>query len=195
MAHSTMKPIEKATDAELIEFAEVYLGIETNGAKNRADIIGLIQQTWRGDQIPVEAALVGDDDQDEETKAVARQDIPILNKYPDPRWLIIIHSTHLPGGSEPVPLTCNGDVVVVNRDEEVPIPHRFMDSLRHAVRITLNQDPKTQAISETKFTAYPFEVLVRPSKSEIEKFRKISSQWTLGGDNSELMVDAEKVAA
>lgn len=173
MAKLDQKKIIQASDAELRDFAELTLQLDLAGATNRHDIEAKIKSTWPQDFILVEVSDMPDvaEDQDDSARAQARQRVGGLRYQDDPKCLVLISATELPGGKDPVPVGCNGDIVVLQRGMEIELPYRFLGVLLDAVRISVSQDPKTLEFSYSKFTNYPLQVLERPSKQEIAEFK------------------------
>lgn len=169
------KLIEQASDAELQEFAELTLQLpEAAGAKTRAEVLALIGPAWAQDYIFVEAAEMTDADetQSDEVRAAAQVKLTGGPGRDDPKWLIRIAATELPGGKDPVPVGVNGHAVVIQRNMEAEVPHRYVVALQNAIRTAVHQDQKTREFSYSNFTNYPIEIIQRPSRAEIEEWHE-----------------------
>lgn len=168
------KPIIRASDAELRAHAEEVLCLDVSAATTRAAILGILGPAWSNDWILVEEAELEApaEAQDETTRAQAQQSLVTGSSRDDPMWLIRVQATELPGGRDPVPVGVNGSIVVIQRGVEAKVPHRFVGALRDAVRESITQSMKTQEITRSTFTNYPFEIIERPSPQEIAEFRE-----------------------
>jgi hypothetical protein len=170
MSEKMMKKlIVDASDAELKDFAEVTLVLDVPERTTRADLMALIGPAWPAPHIFVEAADVDEreDVQTDEARAVARVRLNVGGASEDPKWLIRIANTELPGGRDPVPVGVNGRHVVIQRGVEVEVPHRYIEAIQNAVRISVTQDQRTQEMHTTSFSNYPLEIIERPSKADI----------------------------
>jgi hypothetical protein len=176
------KPIERAEEAELRDFAELVLQMDVAASTDRADLVAKIRTAWPADYIFVDAAgqpAAGEDGQDEAVKPEPQARLTTADSRGDPKWTIRIASTELAGGKDPVPVSVNGRNVVIQRGVEVEVPHRYVESLRNAVRVSVSQEPKTQEFTFSAFTNYPFEVIERPSRAEIEAFHERTKDLVL----------------
>ena len=181
MSTQQKKKIAEASDQELREFAELTLQLDLSAVGDRGSLLAKLAPAWPADYIFVDAAVLEApaEEQTDDVRAQARTQLGGKKYESDPQWLIRINATELPGGKEPVPLGHNGDHLVVQRNTEVQVPHRFIGILRDAVRVSITQDPRTQEFSRSNFTNYPFEVLDKPSRSEIEAFRERTKDLVL----------------
>jgi len=170
MANFKNIPIADATDEQLTAFAEATLQLDASGAKERGALLALILTAWPQDYILAELAETPegfDSEQDEQVRVVAQLKLAGGIGDNDPKWVIRIGATELPGGKDPVPAGVNGRTVVIQRNTEVEVPHRYVLALQSARRETVQQNLETGEITRTAFSNYPIEVLERPSKAEI----------------------------
>lgn len=182
MATQQKKDIEKASDVELLEFAELTLQLpDAKTASDRATLLGLIRSTWPNDYIFVDSAATpeADEAQADDVRAMARIKLGEDAPADEPRWIIKISATELPGGKDPVPVGVNGRAVVIQRDMEAEVPHRYVEALQHAVRTAVTQDQRTHEFHYTNFTNYPLEVIERPTRAEIEAWKEKSRDLVL----------------
>ncbi len=185
MSTQQKKPIAKASDAELRDFAELVLQLNAEGCGTRARLLALIRPAWPADYIFVEAAdaaAAGDGEEPQADAARPQAQVKLAGgggSKDDPKWLIRISATELTGGKDPVPVGVNGHIVVIQRNMEVEVPHRYIEALRNAVRVSVAQDPRTQEFTLSAFTNYPLEIIERPSRDEIEAFRERTKDLVL----------------
>lgn len=94
----------------------------------------------------------------------------------DPTVTVMIQTDEENGGHHPVPVCVNGDHILIQRNEEVPIPFRFYEALKIAVETNYRQEPPPQGgkpitVSERRH-AFRFSTTDMPSKDEIAAYRK-----------------------
>ncbi len=103
----------------------------------------------------------------------------------EPRIELEIMTSELAGGTEPIPLGCNGTVMWVPRGKRVVIPIRYLASLENAKIKTYHQDPDdiTMEIVELEGQIYPFRITSAP-------FLLPEGQAVIDRQNAELMAPA-----
>jgi hypothetical protein len=144
-------------------------------------MIALIKTTWPNDFIFVDEAELAPaaETQDDQARAEAQIKIQTGDSQNDPKWIIKIASTELPGGRDPVPVGVNGRVALIQRDMEAEVPHRYIEALRNAVRIGFTAGAAPGEMIPTKIIAYPFEVIDKPSRAEIEEWHARNRETVL----------------
>lgn len=162
--------IDLATEAQLRDFAEVTLQLGGADKAAPADLKAMVRNAWPNDFIYADVAELPQDDaeQSEEVRAVAQIKALGSGGRDDPKWIVEIASTELPGGKDPVPVSVNGHNVLIQRNMPVEIPHRYIEALRKAVRISMRQDLDTNKTTRTSFTNYPIGIVHdQPTQQEI----------------------------
>lgn len=60
------------------------------------------------------------------------------------RIWVTVAKDHGPGGGDPIPIGCNGNVCVVHRDVKVPLKRKFLEILEHTMQTTYSWDEVLQ---------------------------------------------------
>jgi hypothetical protein len=119
-------PLAEASEAQLRAFAETHLGIDVHPNAKIETVRAKVQQAWGKDEIPVQ-----------EDKPAMRQ-VGSAPRSNTPRadateFIVFVEREDKFDGDEPVPLGCNGKLLILPRGEWCAVPIRFLDSLRNAV--------------------------------------------------------------
>ncbi|UWQ30258.1 hypothetical protein [Leisingera sp. M523] len=126
--------ISKANLKQLQDFAGIMMGLDVSQDAKKADIIALIEAAgWSKDTIPT---------------LKKSSDIPVVSDAdgkPRPRSFqhefggkerecvaIMIPEEDKPGGSEPVPVACNGVPLWIPRNKREVIPMEYVEILENA---------------------------------------------------------------
>jgi hypothetical protein len=143
--------INEASAAQLRGFAEVHLGApiaaNASAAKARA-IIDAIKPGLEEIEV-VDTALVAS------APAATKQDAAADADY----VTVIIAVQEGPGGDRPIPLGCNGPIMLVERGKESRIPRRFFESLKNAQKFDYKQDKETREMIKREVPLYPYTVV------------------------------------
>jgi hypothetical protein len=162
-------PIDDASDDQLFAFAE-NMGL-TPGSTERPHVLSALQEAaWIQPFILVSEETILAEDQDERPQIAVHSRMEGGAGADDPKVIVLIQKTTLPGGRDPVPVSVNGRAFVVQRDMNVEMPYRFYLALASAVRAEVHQDELTFERYETNFTNYPLEVLERPTNQQIREW-------------------------
>lgn len=84
-------------------------------------------------------------------------------------FLVRFHAKGHPNDPDDVVLAVNGDVLVIKREEEIPLLGRYVECARHATFPQFRQLPGQQRKVVAKVQKYQFDIL---GESTIEEFRK-----------------------
>lgn len=173
MTTQRKKEITEASPTDLRDFAEMVLQLDVPAGATPADMIAQISTAWPATYIFVDEAELETpgETQNDATRAQAQISLMSGDAKNDPVWRIKIAATELPGGRDPVPVGVNFRPVVIQRNMIADVPHRYIGALQNAVRVGVTQDPDTREMIESGTMAYPFEVIERPDRAEIEAHR------------------------
>ncbi len=159
-------PVDTATKDNIRAFAmELGIGALPN-SWNREQLLSRVRQTgFTGDFIEIEQEAP-------EANELARQQLNRVAAAEGDKFIEInIHVSEAQGGDEPVYVSCNGRGCRLPRGENIVIPERLYESLRHAVQDIY--DPlKDGGISTTprKVPRFPHMIIRRnvdPSESSM----------------------------
>lgn len=124
-------PVSKASVQELRDFAVNHLALELDGNETLEQLRAKVVAAWDKDDI-----------------VVVQQDAPAAPKGAQPRpsskanakeFIVYIEQQDTFDGDEPVPLGCNGKIILVPRGRWCAVPIQFRDSLVNAVEV--RRDP------------------------------------------------------
>jgi len=160
--------LEDATKPQLLEFAQISLGLEVGNFAKKDEILAIIKQAWHKDSITVTGWIGIEDDppppeayttltqeMDEEAKTPAdfgeHDDAPPAKQDPsknpdDPKHranqmiTIRIDTVDEPGGSDPVWVSCNGSGMWIPRGKDVQIKQKYVHILQNAVKTVYDQE-------------------------------------------------------
>lgn len=90
-------------------------------------------------------------------------------------FLVRFHAKAHPNDPDDVVLSVNGDVLVIKREEEIPLLGRYVECARHATFPQFRQLPGQQRKVVAKVQKYQFDIL---GESTIEEFRKVRQVGT-----------------
>jgi hypothetical protein len=174
-------PIHEASDAQIEAFVDT-LQLDRTGITGRSNLLALLATAHEDDFIFVNDVVIDLGGQDDEALPEPQQTPSFGTAYEsDPKWRVVLGTTDMPGGKQPVPVGVNGKVVVIQRNMTVDVPHRFYLALQSAVRGTVTQDAKTREIIEGQITNYPItQILKAPSEQEIADWEKRTGSIELG---------------
>lgn len=171
-------PIADATDQQLREFCELQQ-LDGWAGGSRAELLAIIETAWAQDWVFVASASP---ELDEDEAAAAAQQVqaavPLGLRVTggtganDPIFVVRIGNAPVPGGDQPVPVGVNGKTVVLQRNMTVELPARYFYALESAIREEVTQDQKTGELNTMQVTAYPVQVITRPSDSELREWRE-----------------------
>jgi len=182
-------PIEKASQPQLLWFAQVRLGMKRIQANTGHDkLIAKIREAWTEDFIET------DDDMPADGKAGPEKNRGHYGAHPtpsrpkvdplrfgvlDPLVNIRVHADRHKGGDRPVPCHLNGVEYWIPRNRDVPIPYRYYLVLKEAVGdIHDGWDDKAQRNSDSRETqSYTFTVNKMPSQAEIDAWHKMMEPY------------------
>lgn len=156
-------PIEDASDEQLFVFTET-MGLAP-GDTDRNHVLATLQVAWDKPFILVAEETVFPEDQFQQPELTIHGRMEGGAGDDDPKVVVMIQQTTLPGGRDPVPVSVNGVARVVQRNMNVELPYRFYLALASAMRAEVHQDEITFETFETDFTNYPLQVL-RPASLE-----------------------------
>lgn len=158
-------PIEKATVADLRQFAQESLGIEIHHSCSLVTALAKVREAGHDKpditlQVPdeVEAPAAGSAPR---PVTAAQKAVPAVGKIK-----IRIPQSEEPGGKDHVPVSVNGRAMVIPRDQDVEIPYPFYHALKNAVRIVYEQKPEGGISDGRPVPQYAFNTL--SSESEIK---------------------------
>lgn len=171
-------PMAQASDDQLRDFAKNSLQIDIGAGADRATLEGTIARAWPHQFILAADEDVREDFSAEQTQAVQPVAGQILSSggyKDDPIVRLKIGQTDMPGGKDPVPVSVNGDAIVIQRNLVADCPYRFFEALRNAKRIVVDQvldGPDRGELIETPVTNYPIaEIISQPTPDEIDAWR------------------------
>lgn len=178
-------PINEASNKQLLFYAQRVLGLDVNKGANNSTIIAKIESAQPGTtEIDVEeTADMQTNASSGDTLTPAAADVPedthqAAHFRHDPKVTVRISPTSDKTRAKDVQIAVNGDVVIVKRGAEVPIPYRHYLALRDAVekvgRETDEINPKTHMpiIEWVDLPSYEYSVLRMPTDAEIADFHK-----------------------
>ncbi|WP_022727224.1 hypothetical protein [Fodinicurvata sediminis] len=149
-------PIAEATEQQLRDFAESYLGISVPHNTKLETLRAKVSQAWTKDEIIVEVADAHQAQEGTPPPPATPEQQPPGKK----QVRILIQRTDEPGGDEAVPIGVNGRVMLVPRGQEVDIPEDYYQVLKNAVTHRYEALPDGGINPEPrKVPAYPFQVL------------------------------------
>lgn len=168
MATKTVKiQIADATDDQLREFARLTLALDETKLGDRQTMLGLISSAWPQDFITLQVEVDANgvvQDQNLVQEILPQQRLRGSIEDDEPRVVIRIMQTEMPGGRDPVPIGVNGVTVVAQRNMDVSMPYRFYLALLNAVRTIVDQvpspdNPRMRDTIEMQVTNYPVTVI------------------------------------
>ncbi len=163
-------PIKDATEAQLRAFGESHLGLTFEANDKPAQVRAKVQAAWSKDDIEV-----ADDEKTQKPVAGAspkkpqrpqtQDGKPVLAcrtknaKDQDDLVRVMINKQEGAGGSDDVPLGCNGDIMMVPRGKIVDIPRRYFESLKNAAKnvYDMNEDGKSMNPVPREVADYPYQ--------------------------------------
>lgn len=161
-------PIDDASDDQLFVFAE-NMGLAP-GSTERPHVLATLAAAWTQPFILVAEETILAEDQKERPQITVHSRMEGGAGADDPKVIVSVQQTTLPGGRDPVPVSVNGRAFVVQREMNVEMPYRFYLALAAAVRSEVHQDEVTFERYETNFTNYPLQVHELPSRQEIREW-------------------------
>jgi hypothetical protein len=164
-------PIVDATDQQIRDFCDAQQ-IELD-ATSRSEMLAVLSSVWEHDYILMAVGEYdGQTDQVQTPEPIAQTTITGGVGSNDPKVLIRIGKTEMPGGKDPVPVGVNGRTVVIQRDMNVELPYRFYLALQNAVRETVDQNSQTGDITTSAVSNYPMQTLRLPPQDEIDAWHE-----------------------
>jgi len=91
---------------------------------------------------------------------------------------VIFQSRSNPIDTVNVPLTVNGECLVVKRNERVPMPERFLECADHTRQPHYTQEPGDTRKVVTWIKTYGYERLGPATREDFEKFRREGTKAT-----------------
>jgi len=175
--------LDKATQAQLLRFAQVRLGLKNIHPKTGADkLVAKIRELYSEDTIEVDAHAPDGGDAGPQAQrggyvnppATKRQLDPLKFGYMDPLVGIRIHPQNGKGGNRNVETHLNGVEYFIPRGQDVEIPYRYYKVLTEAVGdVHEGWDDKTNQNSPPRESqSYTYTVNHMPSRAEIESFNE-----------------------
>lgn len=179
--------LSDATDAQVRDFARIFLQLEGADSKEIKKVRADVTAAWLQDFIwmakPVEALqLVAGTDvvkpalTKEQIDAKAGPGIAASSSKGDPVVVLVIPVQQGPGGKDPVFLNVNGSAMHIARGMKQRVPYRYFHDLKNAVQGIMDQDEKTFAVSTARVERFPFTVHEMPSADEIFAFELLDAQ-------------------
>lgn len=164
-------PFNEATREQLFDYATNVLGLDVGQGTNNSRLIELIRKTNSGAQgIDVEATS-------EPIVRSAEITGPGRKAYStDPTIEVNVNNQEGRGGDRPVPVSVNGDQILIRRNEWVKIPYRFYLAMMNAVQTTY--EPITNDVGKMvdqkaiDQLAFPFNSRNGPSQAELDQWAK-----------------------
>lgn len=150
---TTKVAIEKATVAQLRQFATGTLGLELAQHEKRDALLAKISAVHDKAEIAVE-----DEEQPHQPQGAAPRPVTDAQQAPAEEMVrVYIDLVDGPGGKDPVFLSVNGVAMLVPRGEEVDIKERYYHALCNAVthRFESLKDGGMNPVPR-KVPAYPF---------------------------------------
>lgn len=158
--------ISKATDEQLRDFATTILGIEIDGRWKAPKIIEAIN-TATGQEmksIPLvkvqtgPALMSGLNTGDPIPSKVVKAKAPDGQIYERKFYMILIPTSDMPGGHDPVPVSVNGRAMFIERGKPQEVPEEYVRALQYAVRDDYPEytEGKGGLGKPTKVSAFPF---------------------------------------
>lgn len=153
MSEKTIK-LSAATQAQLREFAEAYLGMTFPDDEKTEAIRAKIAAAWSKPEIPI------GDEPEPAPKAEAKPKAAAKAEGKPKKVRLIVHGSDDEDGNEPIQLGVNGKVMLVPRGEEVEIPYAYFEVLKNAVthRYEPLRDGGINPVPR-KVQLYPFQVI------------------------------------
>lgn len=177
--------LDEATDADVRDFARIFLQIEGADAdaikKVRADVVKAWPQNFIWKALPVQALqVVGGTDTKpsltkEEIEKKAGAGIAASSSKNDPVVVLTLHRHSGPGGRDPVYLNVNGSALHIARGITQKVPYRYFHDLQNAVQNMVDQDEKTLEITNTRTERFPATIHSMPTDDEIFAFELLDA--------------------
>lgn len=159
-------PLDDASDDQIREFIEAN-GVEV-GKADRPSLLSTLGSFYGLPHILVPAPLEGGEGQSVSTVHEPQQRLSGGVGKDDPKVVIEIATTQLPGGQHPVSVAVNGVALVIQRNVKVEIPYRYYLALVNAKNADVSQSDPSQPPVETVSNNYPMTVHEKPSQGEID---------------------------
>ncbi len=164
--------LKEATEAQLRAFGESHLGLTFEATEKLTQIRAKIEAAWNKDHIevtddePKQQANKPASANASKKRPMTQDGKPVLackTKNPkdqDDLVRVMIQKQEGAGGSEDVPLGCNGDFMTVPRGKIVDIPRRYFESLKNAVKnvYDMAEDGKSMNPTPREVPDYPYQV-------------------------------------
>lgn len=134
-------PINDALPGQLRDFANSFLGMNLPGNTKPETVLAKIQSAWTNDfiLIPIDSKelphdLVSAEEVSQEPeKAAAPPPPPAGYNGPKEGMIrVLVHASEEKGGSDPIPIGVNGQVMLVPRGKECDIPLPYFEALQNA---------------------------------------------------------------
>jgi len=94
-------------------------------------------------------------------------------------FMVKIHSPSTDNEENVAKLGCNGEILLVKRGEEVPLPQRFIEVLEHGVRDHYKFEPGRPRKSVGKISTYPYEKGKEVSREFFEQWRRKGTEQNI----------------
>lgn len=163
--------IADATREQLIQFAELHLGMSIHHKLGDGKVLAKIRQVWRADYImlydpdPVNVEVSPDSTPDK-IKVHIRALTGGTSKD-DPKIRLIIQETEGAGGQRKVFTSVNNISMELPRGEEFDCPYRYYLALKSSVATLYEQDTDTHEVNGREVAKYPFQVIRWPTPEEM----------------------------
>jgi len=115
-----------------------------------------------------------DDDTEETVGWVAK---PVVKE--EPYWWVVFQAKTAPQDPDQVNLSVDGEVVVCQRQKEVPLPQRFLECADHATYPQYRQLPNKPRKVVGWITMFPYTKVRKATREEFEEYLRQGTRKTL----------------
>lgn len=172
MTSKAKKSIADANKAELLEFAQINLGLEVSDRMTREQLVVKIKAAGHtASTITVDAAdplpdTDYDDEPDDRPVIFQATDIPATGEMVDP-WTVKVRinipAANDPLGRQDVFVAVNGREALIQRGVDVELPLPYVLALKDASIISYPRDREGQMVDDPiLLPVYPFSVIHAP---------------------------------
>lgn len=139
-------------------------------ATSRLKELGLPDQQWEAQAYGGGFAIVR-----KLGPAEARQDAP--GRSEPYKWVRFHHKSN-PMDPDEVVLGVNGEVLIVRRNERVPMPQRFLEVADHATYRHFTQEPGRDRKVDREIHKYPYDVLGEATREDFIRWKRAGTKAT-----------------
>lgn len=177
--------IADATDRQMAEFANVFLGLDVTYRDGRNKLLEKMEAAgFDADEIEVSDAPpvvipqeTAPKPQPKKAPVQAKLKEPGPKKSDVPTFLpgskrvfmtINIPKGNGPAGGRPVSVGVNGRTALIKRAEDVDVPIEYVEVLKNAQRIQYDKDENGSPINPQRVPRYPFSIIRPPFEKTVQ---------------------------